>query len=243
MLSARNLCKSFGSLDVLQDISVDLEPGTITTLIGPSGGGKSTLLRALSLLEPPDSGILSFDGSEFTFPVQEDCPLPPMPWPRLTVVFQQLFLWPHLTLRQNIELPLRCIDQTTTSRRSSEIIKEMGIGAFVDRYPNEASLGQRQLCAIARALTLQPKYLLLDEITSSLDVEYVARVLQLIQKRREKGVAILIITHYIGFARRSADQVLFLEHARITERGTAEILERPGTERLQAFLSLLLTAH
>lgn len=243
MLVARDLRKSFGSLDILRNISLDLESGTITTLIGPSGSGKSTLLRALALLEPPDTGFLAVDGSEFIFPLTKDRPQPSMPWPRLTVVFQQLFLWPHLTLRQNIELPLRCIDQATASERATESIKELGIGAFVDRYPNQASLGQRQLSAIARALALRPRYLLLDEITSSLDVEYVARVLQIIQKRRDEGVAILIITHYIGFARRSANQVLFLEHAMIVERGTADILDRPATKRLQAFLSLLLTAH
>lgn len=242
MLSARNICKRFGTLDVLWDVSLDLEPGTITTLIGPSGSGKSTLLRALSLLEPPDAGSLSVDAHDFTFPTKDPYSLS-MPWPALTVVFQQLFLWPHLTLRQNIELPLRCLDDESASERASEAISEINIAGFVDRYPNEASLGQRQLSAIARALALRPRYLLLDEITSALDVEHVARVLQLIQRRREQGVAILIITHYIGFARRSADQVLFLEQARIVERGRAEILDNPATERLKGFLSLLLAAH
>lgn len=243
MLTASNLRKRFGALTVLEDISLGIAPGTITTLVGPSGSGKSTLLRALALLEPPDSGTLSVDGAEFAFPSPQDHLVPPMPWPALTVVFQQLFLWPHLTLRQNVELPLRCDHGVDAEERSSEIIEELGIGAFSDRYPNEASVGQRQLCAIARALALRPRYLLLDEITSSLDVEYVSRVLHLLQKRREAGVGILIITHYIGFARRSADQVLFLEHARIVESGGADILDRPHTERLQAFLSLLLAAH
>lgn len=243
MLTVHNLSKSFGPLTVLSGIDLVLEPGTITTLIGPSGSGKSTLLRAMAMLEPPETGTISINGATYVFPREADETPPVPPWPGLTVVFQQLFLWPHLTLRQNLILPLRCIDEATASAKAEAIIREMDIGEFIDRYPNEASLGQRQLCAIARALALEPRYLLLDEITSSLDVEFVARVLQLIQKRRDMGVAILIITHYIGFARRSADQVLFLESARIIERGAAKILDTPESDRLRAFLSLLLTAH
>jgi ABC-type polar amino acid transport system ATPase subunit len=243
MLTARDINKSFGSLKVLEDINLDLAPGTITTLIGPSGGGKSTLLRALALLEPPDSGVISVNGSTHRFPAQEESEPPKPPWPDLTVVFQQHFLWPHLTLRQNIELPLRCRDGGNVEAVARSVIDELAIGSFIDRFPNEASLGQRQLCAIARALALQPKYLLLDEVTSSLDVEYVARVLNMFRQRKKNGTAILIITHYIGFARSSADQVLFLDHARIVEMGGTEILDAPQSPRLRDFLSLLLAAR
>lgn len=241
MLRARNLRKSFGALTVLDDVSLDLAPGTITTLIGPSGSGKSTLLRALALLELPEAGSVSINGNEYVFPMGNGATVSPHPWPLLTVVFQQLFLWPHLTLRQNIELPLRGRGRKAARATASEMLATLELEEFVDRYPNEASLGQRQLCAIGRALALRPRYLLLDEITSSLDVEYVARVLGVIRRVRDEGVAILIITHYIGFARRSADQVLFLDSAVIAERGTPSILDHPSSQRLSEFLSLLLT--
>ena len=113
---------------------------------------------------------------------------------------------------------------------------------FIDRYPNEVSLGQRQLTAIARAIILKPKYLLLDEITSSLDVEYVATILRLLKRVREQGIAILIITHFISFAQQSADQVLFMENGRFVETGKPEILARPQSKRLAEFLSLVSEA-
>jgi polar amino acid transport system ATP-binding protein len=210
LIEATHLRKRFGSVTVLDDVTVRLAPGTITTLIGPSGSGKSTLLRALALLEPPDSGVIKIDSEEFAFPRTNGNSHPPFPWPKVTVVFQQLFLWPHLTLKENILLPLRKHGDGEAEGRVADLVQDIGIEAFLHRYPNEVSLGQRQLVAIVRALALNPRYLLLDEITSALDVEFVAKVLQLVKKRREAGAGILIITHYIGFARQSADQVLFL---------------------------------
>lgn len=240
MLVAENIRKSFGDSHVLDDISLKLTPGTITTLIGPSGSGKSTLLRALSLIDPPDSGTIRVNGTTYHLPSARP-PFEPCPWPNLTVVFQQLFLWPHLTLRQNIFLPLRNFSEADLTQ-ANEIIAELGISSFVDRYPNEVSLGQRQLAAITRAIALKPKFLLLDEITSSLDIEYVGVILRLLKRFREQGIALLVITHFISFARQSADQVLFMESGKFVETGNPEILTHPQTKRLGEFLSLVREA-
>ncbi|MEI6702398.1 MAG: ATP-binding cassette domain-containing protein, partial [Deltaproteobacteria bacterium] len=165
MLKGIAIHKSFGIKEILHGIDIQIEPGTITTIIGPSGCGKSTLLRCLALLDPPTTGEVVVDDLSITFP--RDTPVPTdQVWPRLTVVFQQLFLWPHITIRQNILLPLRSRRVTNPEDRAETLLNDFGITEFADRHPNEVSLGQRQLGAIARALALDPRYLLLDEITS-----------------------------------------------------------------------------
>lgn len=243
MLRASNLSKSFGRNVVLSNVSLELAPGTITTLIGPSGSGKSTLLRALALLDPPDVGTVVIGDSTYSFSNRKPV-IAPVPWPLVTLVFQQLFLWPHLTLRRNISLPLqKRFSQREISTVVDTLIVELGMEGFVDRHPNEVSIGQRQLCAIARALALEPKYLLLDEITSALDVEYVSKILRHLKSHRDNGIAILLVTHAISFAKDSASQVLFMEHGSILESGTAAVLSDPQTDRLQDFLSLVSAAR
>lgn len=238
MLTARNITKTLGGNCILRGVDVSVAPGQITAVIGPSGSGKSTLLRALSLLDPPDSGTVTIDETTYDFPLREGEPFTP-PWPKLTVVFQQLFLWPHLTVRQNIALPVRNTGDPEQGRLVDELIELFQIGDFADRYPNEVSLGQRQRGAIARALALKPKYLLLDEITSALDIEYVAAMLNHLKRLRDQGTSILVITHYIGFARRSADRVMFVEKGQVLEEGSPEVLSTPKTDRLARFLSLV----
>lgn len=238
MLRAENITKSYRKHLVLDGVSVELAAGTITTLIGPSGSGKSTLLRALSLLETPDSGSVSLNGTTYEFGTGHKKRVKP-PWPQVTVVFQQLFLWPHMTLRQNIALPLRKFGEEKASTTVNLLIEQLDMKDFADRHPNEVSVGQRQLAAIARALALQPKFLLLDEITSALDIEYVAAILKVLDKLREHGVGILIVTHIIGFARKSASQVLFMDKGKIVETGGPEILTEPKTERMKEFISLV----
>lgn len=239
MLKARNLSFSHqGQPAVFTDISLDLNPGEITVLIGPSGTGKTTLLRCLSLLDAPQSGHIEIDDVAFAFPSATN---PPPPWPALTSVFQQLFLWPHLTLRENILLPVRLAGRENPSHLD-ELIEAFDMGSFIERYPNEASLGQRQRIALARALMLEPRYLLLDEITSALDVEQIARILDYLKKLRGKNIGIFLITHLLGFARHAADQVLFMADGQIAESGPAEILKAPKTERLYRFLSVIAAA-
>lgn len=242
MLEGVDIFKSYGAAEILHGVNVQIHPGTITTIIGPSGSGKSTLLRSLALLDPPTAGAVVLDGKRIAFPRQEPIPTEEV-WPRLTVVFQQLFLWPHLTIRQNALLPLRSRGITDAERRVATVIQDFGIASFADRFPNEVSLGQRQLGAIARAFALEPHYLLLDEITSALDVEYVAMILEKLKQLRDRGVALLLISHLIDFARKSADQIVFLDGGSVVEQGTPEILNRPQSKRLERFLGLVLGAR
>lgn len=243
ILKAQNLKKTYGTNVVLEDINIELHSGTITTLVGPSGSGKSTLIRALSLLEPPDSGTISLNGTKYCFPnINNDLTIQ-NPWPEITVVFQQLFLWPHMTLKENISLPLKKYDKFETKDLVDSLIQQLDMASFADRYPNEVSIGQRQLAAIARALALKPKFLLLDEITSALDVEYVSMILDILNILRDEGIGIFIVTHIIGFARRSADQVLFIDRGKIVESGGPEILTNPESERMKNFISIVKSVH
>ena len=240
MLSAANISKSYGTVQVLKDVSLDIHPGKITVLLGPSGAGKTTLLKCMSLLEHPESGEITIGGSKFRFPVTRGKSVPP-PWPELTVVFQQHFLWPHLTIRENILLPVRQ-RASLSSPAVRELITIFQMEDFIDRYPNQASLGQRQRAALARAFVLNPKFVLLDEITSALDVEQIQKLfLHLIEMRR-RGIGILLITHLVGFARAliegaDGDEVAFLEDGVIVERGGVELFDAPRGSRLKQFVS------
>lgn len=241
MLIGKGIRKSYGGSEVLRGVDITVEPGKITALIGPSGGGKTTLLRSLALLDAPDSGTIVMDDTSYEFPLHQRQKITP-PWPRITVVFQQLFLWPHLTLRQNIELPLRKRKAAEGNGHLEKLIETFDMSHFINRYPNEASIGQRQRVALARALVLDPAYVLLDEITSSLDVEQVSAILSHLQALRDRGIGVLIITHLIGFARRAADRIVFLDEGEVVEGGGPELLDSPGQERVKRFLSVIQSA-
>ncbi len=236
-LSAQNIAKKSGGKQILANVSLSVRPGEITALIGPSGAGKTTLLKALSLLETPDSGQLSIDGLDYHFPLAKGHKVLP-PWPKVTVVFQQLFLWPHLTLRQNITLPLgKRIDKAAYAYLE-HLIERFGMDEFIDRYPNQASLGQRQRTALVRAMVLRPKYILLDEITSSLDVEQVALILSELRVMQEQGIGILLVTHLLQFARQAANAVVFLDGGCVIESGGKELLSSPKEERVKNFIAM-----
>lgn len=236
MLVATHILKRYRGVDILNDVAITVEPGKITSLVGPSGSGKTTLLRVLSLLDLPDAGTIIFEGETYTFPMRAKDITPP--WPSISVVFQQLFLWPHLTMRQNILLPLR----NQKSEHLEEMIDLFQMKEFIDRYPNQASLGQRQRVALVRALVLTPKYLLLDEITSALDIEQVGVVLNHLQALRDRGVGVLLVTHLLNFARRASDQVVFLDDGRVLERGSAKVLIKPDHPRIKKFISIVESA-
>lgn len=240
MLAATNISKCYGRIQVLKNVSLAVHPGKITVLLGPSGAGKTTLLKCMGLLEQPNSGEIQVDGNQFQFPFPKGRSFTP-PWPELTVVFQQHFLWPHLTIRENILLPLRNrLEATMVKFR--DLIDLFDMTDFIDRYPNEASLGQRQRAALARAFVLNPKFILLDEITSALDVEQIHNLFSHLTELRRLGIGILLITHLLGFARAlidggNGDEVVFLEDGVVVEKGGIEMFDAPSTPRLKQFVS------
>lgn len=236
MLKGADLKKSYRGQSILDGVNIELEPGKISVIIGPSGSGKTTLLKVLSMLDPPHSGTISVDDWQVQFPLEKGKKLE-TPWPKLTVVFQQLFLWPHL-----ITLPVFLRQGKEDAEKVEELIDLFEMRGFIYRYPNEASLGQRQRAALARALLLQPKYLLLDEITSSLDVEQVAIILTYLKKLAQAGIGILTVTHLLHFAREAADNVIFMDSGQIIEKGGKEVLLSPSQERIKRFLSVIEAA-
>lgn len=191
----------------------------------------------MSLLDLPDNGRLSIDSTNYDFPWKSKVKLIP-PWPKITVVFQQLFLWPHLTLRQNITLPLGDKLSTDTSDYLEQLLGNFKMHEFINRYPNQASLGQRQRTALVRAMVLKPKYILLDEITSSLDVEQVAYILTELKQMRDEGIGILLVTHLLQFAREAADSIVFIDAGKVVESGGKELLLSPKEQRIKDFIAM-----
>lgn len=237
-LVAREIGKSHPNGTVaLKDVSLSLRRGSLTVLLGANGSGKSTLLRALSLLDPPDHGTLHIERRAFDFSRPQNVADYSAVWPKLTVVFQQLFLWPHLTVFDNISLALRGDAKRLTVAHS--LIEKFTLETLLARFPNELSIGQRQRVAIVRALALQPDILLLDEVTSALDVGQTEVLLGELERLRSSGTSLLLVTHLLGFAKRMADAVMFLDAGRVAEQGGANILRSPQSAELKQLLGFL----
>ncbi|TBW35526.1 amino acid ABC transporter permease/ATP-binding protein [Siculibacillus lacustris] len=245
-----NVSKSYGLLRVLDDVSLTLLPGSVTALIGPSGSGKSTLLRSINHLERVDSGFIAIDGEPVGYRRSGDR-LHELKEPEILkrradvgMVFQNFNLFPHLTVLDNVvEAPIvvRGRPRAEAEAEARELLARVGLADKADAWPRQLSGGQQQRVAIARALALKPKVLLFDEPTSALDPELVNEVLDVIEELARSGVTLVIVTHEIGFARRIADTVVFLEAGRIVEIGPpARVLDAPDQQRTARFLSKVL---
>jgi ABC-type polar amino acid transport system ATPase subunit len=236
MLLVKNISKKIGGREILKDISFTLDSGQVVSIIGPSGSGKTTFLKAVSLIDLPDLGSLQIEEDKYHFPIIDaDIVNIKYPYPNLTVVFQQFFIWPHLTIRENIILALRGnVDQ----KHFDEVVNQFQMTEFLDRYPNEVSLGQRQRAALARSLMLKPQYLLLDEVTSALDIEQSHLILSHLKSIAENGVGIIFVSHALHFVSKISDKVIFLDNGKIVEEGSSDILKNPQTDRLKKFINI-----
>ncbi|MEK7185477.1 MAG: ATP-binding cassette domain-containing protein [Patescibacteria group bacterium] len=231
MLTTKNITKyNQEKTTVLESVDIEVKPGTITSLIGPSGAGKTTLLNVMAFSAFPDKGEITIDDKKFSFPINGE--LTPHASSSVAMVFQQLFLWPHLTLRENIT-----ISNKSSESEVRELISAFGMEGFIDRYPNQTSLGQRQRAALARAIALKPRYLLLDEVTSALDIEQIESVVKYLEKLRSNGTGIVAVTHLLHFAKRISDQIVFMDKGRIIEIGGKEVLSDPKEARTKEFLA------
>jgi polar amino acid transport system ATP-binding protein len=249
LVSIRGLKKSFGALSVLKGVDLDVRRGEVVTIIGPSGSGKTTLLRCVNLLETYDDGSVAIEGVEVGF---RDPPGTPRRRPRSErelsriraetgMVFQMFYLFPHLTAAENVMLGLRKV--RGMSRAEARAVAErwlerVGLAHKADSLPAQLSGGQQQRVGIARAVAMDPKVLLLDEITSALDPELVGEVLAVVRSLAEEGMTMIVVTHEMAFARDVSDRVVFMDGGVIAVEGRPEVVLRdPSNERLRGFLS------
>ncbi len=242
LLSCRGVTKSFGPTTVLTGVTLDVAAHQVVALIGASGSGKSTLLRCVDLLETVDDGVITLTGQDITDPrVDAD-----RVRSRIGVVFQSFNLFPHRTVLDNVTLAPRTVHGTSRDEaetRAMALLARIGLAGRAREFPDRLSGGQQQRVAIVRALAYEPELLLLDEITSALDPELVGEVLELVRELADGGATILMATHEMGFARRVADQVCFLDGGRLLESGPPEqVLGDPVAGRTREFLSRVIAA-
>jgi len=234
--------KSFGTNEVLRGIDLGVAPEEVICLIGASGSGKSTLLKCVNLLESVDSGRIFVGGEEITAPGVDVNRIRR----HIGIVFQAFNLFPHMTVLRNITLaPIRALklSRTDADRRAVDLLERFGLADRKDEYPDRLSGGQQQRVAIIRALAMEPDIMLLDEVTSALDPELVAEVLNVIRELAVRGMTMLIATHEMGFARDIADRVCFLDAGTIAEQGPPEqIFSSPQNARTRRFLQRIIEA-
>ena len=240
MIETVGLKKRFGTLEVLKGISEVIYKGEVVSIIGPSGGGKSTFLRCLNLLEIPTEGKVFFEGAELN-PVSTDLDLHRQ---KIGMVFQQFNVFPHMTVLDNVTVaPIleKKLSREEAENRAMSLLKTVGLEDKANEYPRKLSGGQKQRLAIVRAMAMDPDVMLFDEPTSALDPEMVKGVLDVIQNLVETGMTCVIVTHEMGFARNVSDRVLFIDDGVVVESGTpAELFDSPQNPRTQEFLSQVL---
>jgi polar amino acid transport system ATP-binding protein len=239
------VCKRYGDRVVLDRVSLTVQPGETVALIGPSGGGKSTLLRCLNGLTAFDAGTIEIGPHRIT-PAESGRPSPPVLAARRVfgMIFQDFQLFPHLTALGNvIEAPVKVLrqDRATATARATKLLERVGLGSHIRDYPQQLSGGQKQRVAIARALAMEPRGLLCDEITSALDPELKGEVLDVVASLKADGLMLLLVTHEIGFARKAADRVVVLADGRVVEAGPPSVvLDSPCEARTKQFLSRVM---
>ena len=250
MVEARAVRKSFGRLEVLRGIDLEVRRGEVLCLLGPSGSGKSTFLRCVNHLEKIDAGSLTVDGQYIGYRRQGDVlrELPKRMVARqradVGMVFQGFNLFPHMSVMENlVEAPVRSGRHSRAGAhlRARSLLAQVGLTDKADAYPKQLSGGQQQRVAIARALAMDPKLMLFDEPTSALDPELVGDVLDVMRQLARDGMTMIVVTHEIGFAREVADTVTFMDAGVVVESGPpAEVLDRPQSPRTQTFLSKVI---
>jgi L-cystine transport system ATP-binding protein len=243
MISVQGLYKSFGDLEVLKGIDLQIEKGKVVVIIGPSGSGKTTLLRCLNVLETPTKGIISLGDKTLNFS-KKITKQEISAFRRLTgMVFQSYNLFPHMTALENVmEGPVTVKGETKEKARkkAEELLSKVGLADKVNLYPFQLSGGQQQRVGIARALAMEPEVMLFDEPTSALDPELVGEVLKVMKDLANEGMTMVVVTHEMRFAREVADEVIFMDHGVIVERGNPEkIFTAPQHERTKQFLQLI----
>jgi glutamate transport system ATP-binding protein len=242
IISMRGVSKRFGDHQVLTDIDLDIQRGEVIVVIGPSGSGKSTLCRTINRLEPISEGTILFDG----VPVPVEGRELARTRADIGMVFQSFNLFPHMTVLENVTfgpIKVRGEDKGVVVERAKKLLDRVGLAAKQDAYPPQLSGGQQQRVAIARGLAMQPKLMLFDEPTSALDPEMVSEVLDVMRGLAVDGMTMVVVTHEMGFARATADRVVFLDGGRIVEQDTPQkFFDSPASDRAQDFLARVL-AH
>ncbi|WP_395298447.1 amino acid ABC transporter ATP-binding protein [Kitasatospora hibisci] len=232
--------KHFGELHVLQDIDLTIARGEVVVVIGPSGGGKSTLCRAINRLETIDSGEISIDGRPLPAEGRELAALRA----DVGMVFQSFNLFAHKTVLQNVtlgQIKVRGKNRKAADERARRLLDQVGVATQADKYPAQLSGGQQQRVAIARALAMDPKIMLFDEPTSALDPEMINEVLEVMRRLARDGMTMVVVTHEMGFARSAANRVVFMAEGRIVEETTPDrFFSNPRSERAKDFLSKIL---
>ncbi|MBH8563647.1 amino acid ABC transporter ATP-binding protein [Nostoc sp. CENA67] len=234
------LCKSFGKLDVLKDISTEIYQGEVVAILGPSGSGKSTFLRCMNLLERPTRGRIYFHEQEITDLKVNIAKVRQ----RLVMVFQHFNLFPHMTVLQNVTyapIKVKGVEKQQAQSKGLELLAKVGLSEKADVYPSKLSGGQKQRVAIARALAMEPEMILFDEPTSALDPEMVKDVLEVMKALAQTGITMAIVTHEMGFAREVASRIMFLDQGSLAEDTTpSEFFRIPQCDRARQFLEKML---
>ena len=240
LIETKDVCKSFGSVNVLKGISTQIHKGEVVVIIGPSGSGKSTFLRCLNRLEEPTSGQVIFEGKDICSKGQDITVLRQ----KMGMVFQQFNLFNNLTVLENIMAGPKLVkkqDEEQAKAAAMKLLERVGLTDKADEYPSKLSGGQKQRIAIVRALAMEPDVMLFDEPTSALDPEMVGEVLKVMQDLASTGITMVVVTHEMGFAKKVGTRVLFIDDGQILEDGTPEqIFEHPQNPRTQNFLNKVL---